>query len=147
MPMNRTLLNWITRTHRWAYQASDGRIGHTLVGDGLRPLPMLLLTTTGRKSGQQRTTPLLCLPDGERMYIVASNGGAEKPPAWWFNVTANPEVHVQYRRRKWKAIARAADPDERAELWPRLVAHYSDYANYQAGVEREIPVVILTPAV
>ncbi len=141
MPMNRTLLRVITRTHRFMYRISDGRLGNELGGR-----PMLMLTTTGRKSGQPRTTPLLYMPYGDAFLVVASNGGSEKPPAWGFNVKAKAEAVGQVGREKIPVRAEQADAERRAELWPKLVDYYPDYQGYQDGVEREIPVVVLRRA-
>ena len=106
---------------------------------------MLLLTTTGRKTGKQRTTPLLYLKDGDRLVLVASNGGAPKHPTWWLNLQARPEAEVQIGSKKIRVTARQADQEERNQLWSKVVAMYPDYANYQKRAEREIPVVILQP--
>jgi deazaflavin-dependent oxidoreductase (nitroreductase family) len=106
-------------------------------------VPVLLLTTIGRKSGQPKTTPLLYLEDGERVVIVGSQGGMPKHPQWYLNLTQNPEVTVQVGRRVRKMRARVAKPEEHAALWPRLVALYADFATYQAWTDRAIPIVIL----
>ena len=105
--------------------------------------PVLLLTTIGRKSGLPRTTPLMYLADGARIILVASNGGAEKHPLWWRNLLANPHAEVQIGREQVRMTARQATPEEHAQLWPRLVAMYGPYADYQKRTSREIPVVVL----
>ncbi len=105
--------------------------------------PILLLTTTGRRTGAKRTTPLLYLRDGDRIAVVASYGGRPSHPAWYLNLTANPPVEVQVGRERFAAIARTATPDERAQLWPRLVEMYPAYASYEQRTSREIPVVLL----
>ena len=105
--------------------------------------PILLLTTTGRRSGEPRTSPLLYLQDGERLAIVASFGGHPKHPVWYLNLTANPEVKVQVGRERFAATARTANAEERERLWPPFVEMYPGYAGYQEKTSREIPVVVL----
>ncbi len=108
--------------------------------------PILLLTTTGRRSGLPRTTPLLYLQDGERLAIVASFGGHPRHPVWYLNLTANPDVQIQVRGERFTAMAHTADADERERLWPLVVEMYPGYARYQEKTTREIPVVLLTRA-
>ncbi|HVU72920.1 MAG TPA: nitroreductase family deazaflavin-dependent oxidoreductase [Mycobacteriales bacterium] len=110
-------------------------------------VPVALLTTTGRKSGEKRTVPLLVLRDGERAIFVGSQGGLPKHPAWYLNLQDDPNVVVQLRFQGAKPMkARTADPAERATYWPRLTTMYPDFDNYQAWTDREIPVVICEPA-
>ena len=106
-------------------------------------LPIFLLTTTGRKSGQERTTPLLFIEEQGAMICVASQGGLPKHPQWYLNILANPSVKVQLGTERYDATARVANEAERAALWPKLVAHYADFDTYQAWTERVIPVVIV----
>lgn len=106
---------------------------------------MLLLTTTGRKSGLERTAPLLYVPDGERFVVVASNAGAERPPAWWLNLEARPEARVRVGTGVHAVHARRASPEEAERLWRLLEASYASYAAYRTGTSREIPVVLLEP--
>ena len=110
----------------------------TLVG-----MPVLLLTTTGRKTGKQRTTPLTFLHDGADLVLIASNGGADRPPDWWLNLQHNPRAVVQVGRGKSTVTARTASADERARLWPVITAAYAGYAKYQQKTIRQIPVVLL----
>jgi len=106
--------------------------------------PILLLHHTGAKSGKRRVSPLLYLPDGDRMVIVASKGGYTKHPGWFHNLMANPDSDVELPREgKVRVRARKASPEERDELWPRAVDLYSGYAAYQRSTDREIPIVIL----
>ena len=138
----------MSRVNTWAYRVSGGRLGGSWrVGSALRaPVPVCLLTTTGRKSGEPRTFPLLHLPDGDRVLLVASQGGLPKHPQWYLNVLADPAVTVQVGRRSRAMTAREATSAERAELWPRLVERYADFADYQANTSRVIPVIICESA-
>lgn len=109
-------------------------------------IPVLLLTTTGRKSGHPRVAPLLFIEDDANVIIVASQGGLPNDPLWYKNLQANPDCEVQIKRRKMKMKARTASTDEREGLWPKLVDHYPDFASYATWTDRVIPVVILEPA-
>jgi deazaflavin-dependent oxidoreductase (nitroreductase family) len=132
---------WFYPVHRRAYRLTGGLIGHkSALG------PMLLLTTTGRRTGEQRTTPLLSMPDGEGWVVVGSNGGRDRPPAWLLNLEALPRAEVQVRRRRVPAVAEVLRSADAEALWPRLTAHYPGWAYYQQLTEREIPVVRLTAA-
>ena len=110
-----------------------------------RGAPVCLVTTTGRKSGQSRTAPLLYLADGERVVLVASKGGMSKHPVWYLNLVANPRCTVEIGREKRAMRAHTASAEEKAALWPRLIAMYPDYDDYQSRTDREIPVVVLDP--
>jgi deazaflavin-dependent oxidoreductase (nitroreductase family) len=123
------------------YRATDGAEGHEWQGT-----QTLLLTTTGRKSGEERTTPLIYAPYGDAYTIVASKGGTDEPPAWYLNLSANPEVEVQVLGDRFKARARTANPEEKAETWPTMVSEWPAYDEYQARTERQIPIVILERA-
>ena len=140
--MNRRLLTALSRAHVVLYRASRGRLG----GRISRGAPVLLLTTTGRKSGKRRTTPLLYLVDAGRYVVIASVGGAPKHPAWYLNLRDNAAATIEIGRRKLAVSASTASPEERARLWSRLVDMYRPYDAYQAKTTREIPVVILRPA-
>ncbi|MCT2122363.1 nitroreductase family deazaflavin-dependent oxidoreductase [Dietzia cinnamea] len=142
------MIKVMSRANTWLYQRTGGRIGGTWrVGSAQRaPVPVCLLTTTGRKSGEPRTVPLLHIPDGDRVLLVASQGGLPSHPQWYRNILADPSVTVQVGRRVRSMTAREATPGERAELWPRLVERYADFAEYQANTSRVIPVVICEPA-
>ncbi len=130
----------ITTLHTLAYQLSGGRIGATLLG-----MPMLLLTTWGRRTGKLRTAPLLYLPLDDVFVLVASNGGARRHPTWWFNVRANPEALVQIGPVRGRVQAVPATPAERSRFWPLLLRVYPPYARYQARTDREIPLLALYP--
>jgi deazaflavin-dependent oxidoreductase (nitroreductase family) len=132
----------MSKLNTWVFQASGGRIGAKF----RRGAPVGLLTMQGRKSGAERTTPLIYLADGERIVLVASQGGLPRNPLWYDNLVANPEVRFRTRERSRRYRARTASPAEKAALWPRLVAIYRDYDDYQKRTDREIPVVLLEPA-
>ena len=132
------LVRPLGRFHVRIYRLTGGRfVGR--VGKA----PILLLTTTGRRSGQPRTAPLLYLEDGDQLAIVASFGGQPKHPVWYLNLTTNPEVDVQVGRERFTATARTATTEERARLWPLFVEMYPSYAGYEKKTTREIPVVLL----
>ena len=135
------LLQFITWAHRAMYRASRGRLGASARGK-----PTLLLTTTGRKTGQRRTVPLPFLPDGDRMVVIASFAGSPTHPAWYLNLAAHPDVTVQYRDRTLAATATTAEGDHRDELWARITADKPRYEDYQRQTSRQRPVVVLSPA-
>jgi deazaflavin-dependent oxidoreductase (nitroreductase family) len=124
--------------HVERYRATDGEEGHDWQGT-----QTLLLTTTGRKSGEPRTTPLIYAPHGDAYTIVASKGGSDAPPAWYLNLSANPEVEVQVKGDRFKARAHTASAEEKPEMWQTMVAEWPDYDAYQQNTAREIPVVVL----
>jgi deazaflavin-dependent oxidoreductase (nitroreductase family) len=128
------------KIHRFVYQWTRGFIGHWSPAG-----PMLLLTTTGRKSGQRRTTPLLYMPDGPRFVVVGSNGGREQPPAWVLNLATTPEAELQVGRRKVHVDASILSSEEKAAVWPRLLEQYPSWGNYQTLTDREIRVVSFAP--
>lgn len=108
--------------------------------------PTLLLTVRGRKTGKPRTIPLVYVMDGERFVIAAAYAGSDQNPVWWLNLQASGEGVVQVRRRTVQVRAQVASPEEKAVLWPKLVAMYPYFTEYQGRTQRQIPVVILTPA-
>jgi len=129
---------WLRSAHSALYRATGGKIGNKTFG-----CETFLLTTTGAKSGKQRTAPLLYLKDGKHFVIVASHGGSPTHPAWFVNLTKHPEATVQVGREVMKVRARRATHDEKARLWPRLTKFYKGYEVYQGHTKREIPVVVL----
>ena len=133
----------VLRVHEKLYVASDGRVGHNMIG-----VPTLLLRTTGRRSGATRTNGLVYARDGDDYLVVPSNGGADRAPAWLHNLQANPAVEVQIGRDRQPATARVVettDP-EHARLWQIVNANNKDrYSAYQQQTARPIPVVSLTP--
>src|SRR5215207_331382 len=130
----------MTGTHAAIYRASDGKVVGRMFNR-----PLLLLTTTGRKTGKERTTPLMYVEDGKNLVVIASNGGAPYHPAWYLNLKANPDVSVRVRERDLRARAQEAKGEERRRLFARLVDAYSGYEDYQRRTEREIPVIVLRP--
>ena len=123
------------------YEATDGEEGHDWRGTSV-----LLLTTTGRRSGERRTTPLIYGRDGEDYMVVASKGGSPAPPAWYLNLSEDPDVEVQVKGDRFRARARTAGADEKPALWRTMVGEWPDYDAYQERTEREIPVVVLERA-
>lgn len=140
MPNIRWLLALITAAHRFVYRASAGRIGHRAMG-----MRFLLLSTSGRKTGLPRVTPLLYVEDGDAWLVAASNAGDERLPAWWLNLAARPDAAVQVGGRRVAVRARQARPDETPRLWPLLEAAYRHYVDYRENTSREIPIAILEP--
>jgi deazaflavin-dependent oxidoreductase (nitroreductase family) len=140
-PLDRQLGLRLLGLHQLIYERSGGLIGHRL-----GRVTMLLLRTTGRKSGEQRTAALLYLPDGDRYVVVGSKGGSDTPPAWLLNLEASPKVEVQIGTRRFAATARTASAAEHRRLWPIMTRHWPDYARYQSQTQRKIPLVILEPA-
>ncbi len=137
-----------TKDHIRRYLETGGDDGHIWHGhDGKGEFPCLLLTTTGRKTGKARTTPLIYGCDGNDYVVVASQGGLPNHPSWFLNIAANPRVRIQIRAEAFDATARAANDEERARLWPMMVKIYPPYEHYgeRASATRIIPVVIVTP--
>jgi deazaflavin-dependent oxidoreductase (nitroreductase family) len=134
----------VLRVHEKLYIASDGRVGHKVLG-----VPTLLLHTTGRRSGKARTNALVYAPDGGDYLVVASNGGADRAPGWLHNLQASPAVEVQIGRDRQRATARVVDSNspDYARLWQIVNANNKGrYAAYQEQTARPIPVIALTPA-
>ncbi|MEO3837180.1 nitroreductase family deazaflavin-dependent oxidoreductase [Nonomuraea sp. B10E8] len=123
------------------FRANEGRVGGMFEG-----APLLLLTTTGAKSGKQSTTPLMYLPDGDRHVVIASAGGADKHPAWYHNLRATPKATIEVGVDTFEARAVAVEGEERDRLYARMVAQAPQFAEYEAKTTRRIPVVVLEPA-
>lgn len=142
--MNKTAYNSISKlvtgAHTALYKASGGR-----VAGRIGQMPVLLLTTTGRRSGKPRTKPLGYVKEGADYLLAASNGGNDFFPAWWLNLKANPVAEIQVGGQRLAVNARKASVGEREQLWPKFVAVFQGYAGYESKTDREIPVVILTP--
>jgi deazaflavin-dependent oxidoreductase (nitroreductase family) len=128
--------------HVKRYIETDGEDGH----DWRNGAPVLLLTTTGRRSGEQRIAPLIYGRHGDDYLVVASKGGAPQPPAWYRNLEADPHVEVQVKADKFEAVARTATPGEKGELWEAMTEIWPDYDSYQRKTDRPIPVVVLERA-
>ena len=128
--------------HVERYEATDGEEGH----DWERGSTVAILTTTGRKSGEPRKTPLIYSKTNGDYMVVASKGGSDEPPTWYLNLKEEPEVTFQVKGDRFKARARDATPEEKPELWKRMTSQWPDYDAYQKQTEREIPVVILERA-
>jgi deazaflavin-dependent oxidoreductase (nitroreductase family) len=135
------LFRTVTAVHRGIFAATNGRV----TGRGMG-MPVLILTTTGRTTGQLRQTMLTTpLEIDDTITLVASFGGDDREPAWCKNLRANPDVEVTMRGKKRQMRARVADAAERADLWPRITSAHANYAGYQRKTDREIPVVVLEP--
>lgn len=126
--------------HRGLYRLTGGKLGAAM-----GPMKVLLLTTTGRKSGQERTWPLGYFRDGNRLIVAASANGQPEHPAWFLNLRANPRVTVQVGQETRAMTATTATGEERERLWAKLTSTYPNFAGYQKKTTREIPVVILAP--
>ncbi len=147
-PRTVTIIKYLARAQVRVFKLTNGRIGSKWrIGAGFRkPVPTLLLDHVGRKSGVTFTTPLLYLEDGPDLVVVASQGGLPKDPQWYPNLVAHPDTTVRVRKEGTRPVrAHTADAAERAELWPRLVDLYADFAKYARWTDREIPVVVLEP--
>jgi deazaflavin-dependent oxidoreductase (nitroreductase family) len=131
----------ITGLHHLILRATRGKVLGRVMG-----MPAVVLETTGRKSGQPRRTMLTApVVDGETVVLVASYGGDSRHPAWYLNLTANPDVTIEIGGERKAMTARTATPEEKAALWPRITKAYRGYAGYQKRTDRDIPVVLLTP--
>ena len=144
-----TIIKTMSKVNTVIYRWTGGLLGSKWRVGSAFPwgIPVLLLTTIGRKSGQPRIAPLLFIEEDEKIIVVASKGGLPSEPLWYKNLVATPECEVQIKRLKMKMRARTASPEEREALWPKLVAHYPDFASYATWTDRIIPVVILEPTV
>jgi salicylate hydroxylase len=136
----KTIARIFTGMHVSLYRLSGGKIGGSM-----RKASVLLLNTTGRKTGKLRTTPVMYLRDADRYIIVASDSGAQKHPVWWLNLRSTPQAKIEIGGKMLNVVATQADPEERHRLWLLLAAMYSGYEQYQQKTTRELPVVILTP--
>jgi deazaflavin-dependent oxidoreductase (nitroreductase family) len=138
--LRRWLIRGMSKAHLALQRLSRGRAFGRVAG-----MPVLLLTTTGRRSGKARTTPLTFFRDGDDLAVVGSNGGADRPPDWSLNLETNPRAIVAIGRDTFGVTARTASDEERSRLWTVITATYSGYARYENKTARRIPVVILTP--
>jgi len=133
-------LRMVGKLNAPVYRLTGGRVGGK-VGKG----PVLLLTTTGRKSGQPRTAPVLYLADGERFVVIDTNAGNQKTPAWSLNLKANPDAEVEVGRKRLQVRARAAEGEERADLWRRHMDQYEGWDYYESKLDRQPDVFVLEP--
>jgi deazaflavin-dependent oxidoreductase (nitroreductase family) len=139
-----SFMSRVLQIHERIYQRTDGRLGHHMIG-----VPTLLLRTTGRRTGATRTNALVYARDGDNYLVVASNGGSDRPPAWLYNLRADPQVEIQVGRRHQAGRARVieASEDDYARLWTIVNANNRDrYAAYQEQTSRAIPVVAVSPS-
>ena len=134
-------LRWAGKMNVPIYRATGGR----LMGR-VGKAPVLLLTTTGRKSGQPRTAPVVYLADGERMVVIGSNAGNARVPAWALNLKANPGAEVEVGRRRLRVTARVAAGEERAELWRKSNEQYAGFDDYARRTDRDISLFVLEPS-
>lgn len=135
------VLRRLMGVHASVYRLTNGKIGHQFLGTP----PMLLLEHVGAKSGLKRTTPLVYVDDPPNVVLVASKGGHPNNPGWYHNLRTNPDTSVQIGSERRAVHARVATAEERRKLWPKAVATYSGYSDYQQRTSREIPLVILEP--
>lgn len=134
-------LRWIGKLNVPVYRLTGGR----LMGR-VGTAPVLLLTSIGRKSGQPRTAPVLYMPDGDRFVVINTNAGNKRPPAWSFNLLANPAAEIQVGRRRIPITARVAEGEERARLWQRMNTDwYEGFDTYAEKLDRDIHVFVLEP--
>lgn len=127
--------------HVARYRETDGEVGYIWNG-----VPTLLLTTTGRKSGEKRTIPIIFGRDGDDYLIIASKGGAPTHPLWYLNLQADAHAEVQVKADTVPVVARTAEGDERERLWKIMTASWPNYDVYQTRTSRRIPLVVLSPA-
>lgn len=134
-------IKWMSRINTWMYRRGGGEG----LGGTFQKIPVALLTTTGRKTGQPRVSPLYFLRDGDRVMVAASKAGSTDNPMWYLNLKANPKVQVQIKKEVLDLKARDATDDERAQYWPKLVQMYPTYDDYQSWTDRVIPLVVCEP--
>jgi deazaflavin-dependent oxidoreductase (nitroreductase family) len=131
----------MSRLNTWMYRRNNGEG----LGGTFQNIPVALLTTTGRKTGQPRVSPLYFLRDGDRVIVAASRGGSAKDPMWYLNLKTNPKVQVQIKSEVLNLTARDANGEERERYWPQLVQMYPTYEDYQSWTDRVIPLVVCEP--
>jgi len=136
----RWVLKLVSRTHILLNRITGGRAFNTLGGD-----EVCFVTMTGAKSGRKITMPLMYVPYGDGVLLVASQGGAPNNPVWYNNIAANPDIEVRHRTRRMKLHARLATPQEKLALWPVCDAAYAPFAEYRARTSRDIPIFVCEP--
>lgn len=137
-PRKTKIVELFWKIHPHIYRWTKGRVGGTMMG-----MPVLLLTTTGRRSGRSRTRALMYLPRGESYVVIASYLGEPQHPAWWLNLKTNPKAEIEVGGRRLAVVAREAQGEERERLWEEIVRTQGDYGEYQRRTDRRIPVVVL----
>jgi F420H(2)-dependent quinone reductase len=144
-PFVKAGMKYSSRALAWAYRKTGGKIGGDWrVGAGAKkPVATLLLEHRGRKSGKLLASPLVYIKDGDDVIIVASMGGRDENPQWYHNLIADPDVHIEMARDRRAVRAVLASPEEKKDLWPKLVDAYADFDAYQSWTDRDIPVFIL----
>ena len=135
-------IKWSSKINTWLYRRNNGEG----IGGSVQNIPVALLTTTGRKSGEPRVSPLYFVRDGDKVVVAASKGGSDKHPMWYLNLKADPNVTVEVKAEKLKLVAREATEEERNLYWPKLVEMYPSYDDYQSWTDRKIPLVVCEPA-
>ena len=138
------IIKLMSKAQTWVYRASGGRLGNKF----LHGSPVGLLTTVGRKSGRKRTTPLIYIPDGEdgeKVIVIASQGGMPRHPVWYLNIQANPDVEYQVGGEVREYRAREVEGEEKEACWRRAMEVYPDFDDYQLRTERTIPLLVLEP--
>lgn len=141
MPPPNAVIVAFSRAQAWVYRRSGGRLWGRFKGRDV-----LLLSTTGHRSGRTRTTPLVYVADGDALVVAASNAGRDRDPGWVHNLRARPEAVVTRGGETSRRVARFADGEEAGSLWEHLVAHSPGFADYRAQTDRPFPIVVLTPA-
>jgi deazaflavin-dependent oxidoreductase (nitroreductase family) len=146
-PLFKTIFRTTVKFHVWIYRRTNGRLGGSYrIGAGfLKPVPIVLLEHRGRRSGREFVVPVLYLRDGLNIVVVASQGGLPTNPQWYGNLVAAPDTHIQIGADRTPVHAVTANPEDRARLWPLLVAAYADFATYQSRTARQLPVLVLQP--
>jgi deazaflavin-dependent oxidoreductase (nitroreductase family) len=137
-----TAIKWMSKAQTWIFKTTNGKLGNKF----LKGSEVGILTTTGRKSGEPRDSPLLFLQEGSRIVLVASQGGRATNPMWYLNLVANPRVTFRTKTGLHELTTRDATDAERDEYWPKLDAMYADFVNYRSYTDRKIPIVICDPA-
>jgi deazaflavin-dependent oxidoreductase (nitroreductase family) len=151
MPSDHTLSRFSMSMPAWALRAAGKanvplyRLSRGRIGGKVGKAPVLLLTSTGRRSGQQRTAPVLFMKDGANVIVIGSNAGNTNEPGWSYNLKANPEATVEIRGDRRTVHARVADGEERERLWKAMNAEYEGFEDYEAKTNRNIALFVLEP--
>lgn len=141
VPLVRKIIRRYTQLNVWVYKKTNGKLMKNFPGG----YPICIVGMKGRKTGARREVGLIHLPEGENVYLVASQGGMDKHPVWYHNVVANPEIDVMVSGNVRNMVARQLSADEKRDAWPHLLSLYPDFDEYQARTDRDIPVFICTP--